>query len=98
MKVDLSLPPVQIKVWISYCLGLITLSLSPVSEDNDQEDLFDHIIAGDFHFISPYWDSISEVAKDLISCMLEVDVDKRFSAAQVMDHPWVAVSIHTLQC
>ncbi|XP_038055671.1 serine/threonine-protein kinase DCLK1-like [Patiria miniata] len=82
----------KVDVWAAGVITYILLCGFPPfrSESNDQEELFDHIIAGDFQFISPYWDSISEVAKDLISCMLEVDVEKRFSAAQVMEHPWVA--------
>ncbi|XP_022086203.1 serine/threonine-protein kinase DCLK1-like isoform X2 [Acanthaster planci] len=81
----------KVDVWAAGVITYILLCGFPPfrSETNDQEELFDHIIAGEFQFISPYWDSISEVAKDLISCMLEVDVDRRFSATQVMDHPWV---------
>ena len=31
--------------------------------------------------------------QELISCMLEVDVEDRFSADDVLEHPWVAVSM-----
>lgn len=30
--------------------------------------------------------------QDLIRVMLEVEVDQRFSALQVLEHPWVTVS------
>ena len=64
-----------------------------VSPTNDQEELFDAILAGTFEFASPYWDDASESAKDLITLMLHVDPELRFSAAQVLQHPWITVSI-----
>lgn len=33
------------------------------------------------------------VSQELITMMLQVDVDLRFSALQVLEHPWVNVSI-----
>ena len=33
------------------------------SATNDQEELFDKIVAGKFEFLVPYWDEISEPAK-----------------------------------
>ncbi|XP_033632372.1 serine/threonine-protein kinase DCLK1-like [Asterias rubens] len=82
----------KVDVWAAGVITYILLCGFPPfrNENNDQEELFDQVISGTFEYISPYWDSISEVAKDLISCMLEVDVEKRFTAAQVMDHPWVS--------
>lgn len=35
------------------------------------------------------WGNISMGAKDLIQKMLEVDVNKRLSASQVLEHPWI---------
>ena len=63
------------------------------SEASDQDELFDKIVTGDYEFISPFWDDISSSAKQLISRMLEINVKKRLSAAEVLEHPWVAVSI-----
>ncbi|CAJ1099226.1 serine/threonine-protein kinase DCLK1-like [Octopus vulgaris] len=57
---------------------------------NNQEELFDKILSGHFEFISPFWDEVSSSAKDLIEHMLQVDPEMRFSAAEVLDHPWVA--------
>ena len=39
-------------------------------------------------FVSPYWDHISDKAKDLISGLLETDPQKRFTAAQALQHQW----------
>jgi len=64
-----------------------------VSPSDDQEELFDKILIGTFEFTSPYWDSVSEEAKDLITCMLQGTPDVRFSAEDVLDHPWLHVSL-----
>ena len=52
-------------------------------------DLFEIIKKGEFEFPSPYWDGISEPAKDLIRNLLIVDPSKRFSADQILAHPWI---------
>lgn len=45
---------------------------------------------GEFDFPSPYWDLISEPAKDLIRNLLVVDISKRFNAEKILAHPWIA--------
>lgn len=52
--------------------------------------LFAQIKAGSFDFPSPYWDDVSDDAKDLILKLLVVDPTHRLSAAQVQTHKWVA--------
>ncbi|KAF7700334.1 hypothetical protein HF521_003292 [Silurus meridionalis] len=44
---------------------------------------------GYLEFPLPYWDNVSESAKELITCMLQVEVEQRYTALQVLDHPWV---------
>jgi serine/threonine-protein kinase CHEK2 len=41
-----------------------------------------------FDYPSPYWDSIGDPALDLIDSMLMVDVEKRYTAEQCLEHPW----------
>jgi len=41
-----------------------------------------------FSFPSRHWHSISNEAQDLIKKMIVIDVQKRLSMAQVLDHPW----------
>ena len=40
-------------------------------------------------FPSPYWDGVSESAKDLVRHCLVVLPAYRFSAAEVLQHPWI---------
>ncbi|KAI1238587.1 hypothetical protein IHE44_0013322 [Lamprotornis superbus] len=60
------------------------------NENNLQEDLFDQILVGKLEFPSPYWDNITDSAKELISLMLHVNAEARYTAAQILSHPWVS--------
>ena len=44
---------------------------------------------GRFDYPSPYWDSVGDPALDLIDRMLTVDVDKRISIDECLEHPWI---------
>uniref|UniRef100_A0A672H2R9 Serine/threonine-protein kinase DCLK2 n=1 Tax=Salarias fasciatus TaxID=181472 RepID=A0A672H2R9_SALFA len=55
----------------------------------DQEALFEQILKGQLDFPTSYWENVSDSAKALIGGMLQVDVDERYSALQVLEHPWV---------
>lgn len=46
------------------------------------------IMKGRFDYPSPYWDSVGDPALDLIDRMLTVDVDKRFTITDCLEHPW----------
>jgi len=60
----------------------------PFYEENNQK-LFDMIKNCQFDFPSPYWDDVSDVAKDLIKSLLVRDPSKRLNAEQLLAHPWV---------
>jgi serine/threonine protein kinase len=47
----------------------------------------------DFH--SENWQSISVLAKDLLSRMLSRDVEKRLSPQEVLSHPWIKFYIES---
>ncbi|KAG8136802.1 hypothetical protein E2320_005359 [Naja naja] len=63
--------------------------IAETGSGEDQEVLFDQILMGQVEFPSPYWDNVSDSAKELITMMLQVDIEQRFSALQVLEHPWV---------
>lgn len=44
---------------------------------------------GQFDYPSPYWDPIGDPALDLIDSILLVDTEKRFTAEQSLNHPWM---------
>ncbi|XP_071563866.1 serine/threonine-protein kinase zyg-8 isoform X1 [Temnothorax nylanderi] len=84
----------KIDVWAAGVILYILLCGFPpfVSLDNEQEELFERILSGQYEFTSPYWDTISDSAKQLISNMLQAQPELRFSAEDVLDHPWLAQS------
>ena len=61
----------------------------PFYEENNQE-LFEKIKVAQFEFPSPYFDDVSELAKDVIRGLLVVDPNKRMTPDQLKDHPWVS--------
>lgn len=82
----------KVDIWATGVITYILLCGFPpfVSATNNQEELFDQILRGYYEFHSPYWDDISESARELIVHMIQVDQEKRFSAQEVLDHPWVS--------
>jgi serine/threonine protein kinase len=43
----------------------------------------------ELRFPSPGWDSISDAAKDVVRGLLTFDPDKRLTARQALEHPWI---------
>lgn len=82
----------KVDIWATGVITYILLCGFPpfVSATNNQEELFDQILRGHYEFHAPYWDDISDSARELIVHMIQVDQDKRFSAQEVLDHPWVS--------
>ncbi|XP_015189268.1 PREDICTED: probable serine/threonine-protein kinase fhkE isoform X2 [Polistes dominula] len=82
----------KIDVWAAGVILYILLCGFPpfVSPENEQEELFERILSGQYEFTSPYWDTISNSAKQLITNMLQAQPELRFSAEDVLDHPWLA--------
>ncbi|XP_006890722.1 PREDICTED: serine/threonine-protein kinase DCLK3 [Elephantulus edwardii] len=81
----------EVDMWAAGVILYILLCGFPPfrSPDRDQDELFNIIQLGHFEFLSPYWDNISEAAKDLVSHLLVVDPKKRYTAQQVLQHPWI---------
>jgi calcium/calmodulin-dependent protein kinase I len=61
----------------------------PPFYEEDEVQLFSAIKLGHFDFPSPYWDSVSDTAKDLIIKLLCRNPEKRLSAEEILKHPWL---------
>ena len=81
----------KVDMWAAGVITYIMLCGFPPfrSAKRDQDELFDLIMEGDYEFLSPYWDKTSDEAKDLISKLLVVSPNDRYSAEEVLVHPWV---------
>ncbi|XP_053408764.1 serine/threonine-protein kinase DCLK3-like isoform X2 [Mercenaria mercenaria] len=81
----------EVDMWAVGVISYILLCGFPPfrSPDRNQTELFEFIKAGEYEFLSPYWDNISSSAKDLIEHLLVVDKKRRYTAIDVLSHPWI---------
>ncbi|ETO25757.1 Protein kinase domain containing protein [Reticulomyxa filosa] len=61
----------------------------------NQQRLYKLIKSGKFRFPSPYWDHVSDQAKDVIKGLLTKDPKERLNATQVLAHQWLKVLSYT---
>lgn len=76
-----------------WSVGVITYILlcgfEPFYDDRGDNYIYKKIIRADYAFISPWWDDISDSAKDFIDRLLVTDPKKRLCAEGALHHPWV---------
>ncbi|XP_051939595.1 serine/threonine-protein kinase DCLK2 isoform X4 [Hippocampus zosterae] len=87
---------VKVDIWAAGVIAYVLLCGFPPfrSESNQQEELFEQILLGRVDYPSPYWDDISDSAKELIGKMLLVNAEARYSARDVHAHPWVTEDVN----
>ncbi|XP_061428766.1 calcium/calmodulin-dependent protein kinase type 1-like [Lethenteron reissneri] len=76
--------------WSIGVISYILLCGYPPFYDEVDSRLFDQILKAEYEFDSPYWDDISDSAKDFIRHLMEKDVAERFTCEQALQHPWIA--------
>ncbi|XP_016303022.1 calcium/calmodulin-dependent protein kinase type 1D isoform X2 [Sinocyclocheilus anshuiensis] len=76
--------------WSIGVIAYILLCGYPPFYDENDSKLFEQILKADYEFDAPYWDDISDSAKDFISCLMEKDPTKRYTCEQALRHPWIA--------
>ncbi|XP_042191304.1 calcium/calmodulin-dependent protein kinase type 1D isoform X2 [Callorhinchus milii] len=76
--------------WSIGVISYILLCGYPPFYDENDSRLFEQILKAEYEFDSPYWDDISDSAKDFIKHLMEKDPNKRYTCEQALRHPWIA--------
>jgi calcium/calmodulin-dependent protein kinase I len=79
----------KVDMWSLGVIAYVILCGFPPFYHENHAELFRAIKSCDYAFVSPFWDNVSDSAKDLIQKLLVVDPVKRYSAEQVLEHPWI---------
>lgn len=82
----------SVDMWALGCVLYTLLCGFPPFYDESIEVLTEKVAKGQYTFLSPWWDDISKSAQDLISHLLTVDPEKRYTITEFLAHPWIAGS------
>ncbi|KAI8988199.1 kinase-like domain-containing protein [Mycotypha africana] len=82
----------SVDMWAIGCVLYTILCGFPPFYDESIRALTHKVARGEYTFLSPWWDPISPAAKDLISNLLTVDPEKRYTIDQFFQHPWITKS------
>ncbi|KAJ3124446.1 hypothetical protein HK098_001120 [Nowakowskiella sp. JEL0407] len=83
----------EIDLWSLGVITYILLCGYPPFYDSNNVKLFKQIMAGEYEFDKPWWDPISEKAKDFIRHLLVLNPASRYTAKQALNHPFIVDSI-----
>jgi len=84
-------------MWSLGVIVYILLGGYPPFIEQNQRELFRKIRKGHYEFHEEYWGSVSDDAKDLISCLLTVQPAKRLSAEEALNHKWMRLDSAVLE-
>jgi len=78
----------SVDMWALGCVLYTLLCGFPPFYDESINVLTEKVARGYYTFLSPWWDDISSSAKDLITHLLCVDPEKRYTIDEFLAHPW----------
>ncbi|CAD8135936.1 unnamed protein product [Paramecium pentaurelia] len=75
-------------IWSCGVILYILLSGTPPFNGRTDAEIQKSILNGKYSLEGEVWDIVSQQAKDLVTKMLQYDVQKRMNAKQVLEHNW----------
>ena len=75
-------------LWSCGVIMYILLSARPPFAGEDDNDIMERVIIGEYDLESPPFNKLSKNALDLIKKLLTMDVNERINAEQALNHPW----------
>jgi len=79
----------SVDMWALGCVLYTLLCGFPPFYDESIQILTEKVARGQYTFLSPWWDDISKPAQDLVSHLLTVDPNKRYTINEFLAHPWI---------
>ncbi len=79
-----------VDVWAVGVVTYIMLCGYPPFYADDLPSLYRKIMAAKVEFDDAYWSDVSDTARNFISQLLVSEPKRRFSAADCLEHPWLA--------
>ncbi|XP_057476985.1 phosphoenolpyruvate carboxylase kinase 1-like [Actinidia eriantha] len=82
----------KVDVWSAGVILYIMLAGIPPFYGDTAAEIFEAVLRANLRFPSRIFQSVSPAVKDLLRRMLCKDVSRRFSAEQVLRHPWMTTT------
>ena len=82
----------SVDMWALGCVLYTLLCGFPPFYDESIQVLTEKVARGQYTFLSPWWDDISKSAQDLVSHLLTVNPNKRYTIHEFLNHPWIRES------
>ncbi|KAI3403483.1 srk1 [Candida oxycetoniae] len=79
----------EVDMWAMGCVLYTLLCGFPPFYDERIETLTEKVAKGQFTFLQPWWDEISDGAKNCVSNLLTVDPKKRYTIDDLLRDPWM---------